>query len=71
MNFQKNNEHSNSVKQFEAQRRSLNQPSLNNNMDKIKYLQYEDEEGRIFQGQTLHGKKHGWGKMLFADGAFY
>jgi hypothetical protein len=30
-----------------------------------------DEEGRTYHGQLLGGKKHGWGKLLFADGAYY
>lgn len=29
------------------------------------------EDGRRYEGMTLHGKKHGQGKLIFEDGAFY
>ncbi len=30
-----------------------------------------DAEGHKYEGETLNGMKHGKGKLLFEDGAFY
>ncbi len=32
---------------------------------------YTDSEGHRYEGFTVNGKKHGKGKLLFEDGAFY
>jgi hypothetical protein len=29
------------------------------------------ENGRRYEGMTLNGKKHGSGKLIFEDGAYY
>lgn len=44
---------------------------MRNSLEKIQFFEGLDEEGRTYQGQLLGGKKHGWGKLLFADGAYY
>jgi hypothetical protein len=29
------------------------------------------EDGRRYEGMTLHGRKHGQGKLIYEDGAYY
>lgn len=37
----------------------------------MQYCKTIDSEGHEYEGEMLHGKKHGRGKLLFEDGAFY
>ena len=45
-------------------------PKMKKNTDLVFTVEaYED--GRKYEGTLLQGKKHGTGKLLFEDGAFY
>lgn len=40
-------------------------------IEKIYDFEGMDNEGKMYKGQMINGKKNGWGKLYFEDEAYY
>lgn len=44
---------------------------LKKSLESIEHYVGFDCEGKMYEGQMIHNKKQGWGKLMFDDGAYY